>query len=363
MTSWGIKSKIDSFLIGLQKPSLQQKATFFRLLAVSQKAGLGIRSSLLSLQQGESHKGLLLILEDMIQRLTEGASLAETMEQHMYFFKSDEIELIRSTEITGNMAKTLEEIADDLESSQEVNAKVKKALTYPTLVIGFTVVAVVVLLIFVMPTIVTMYGDPEDLPGITKFMLDASDFLKANGLYLLLWIVWTVVLYNILYSRLLIFKMMIDALLLKIPLVKDVVRLFYMSRFTSLLGQFYAAGVSPIISFKLLASIFDNFSYKRKMVEIKNSISSGFSMYESMEGSDLFDPILIQIINVGENTGSLTEVLTKISVYYTSSLKNAIDALMAIIEPFLMAFVACIVGVLLGAIYLPMADMVTAIWG
>ncbi|MDR2190567.1 MAG: type II secretion system F family protein [Candidatus Peribacteria bacterium] len=151
-------------MIELQKPNLQQKATFFRLLAVSQKAGLGIRASLLSLQQGETHQGLMLILEDMIQKLTEGSSLAEAMEHHMHFFKSDEIELIRSTEITGSMAQTLEEIADNLEESQNINAKVKKALTYPTLVIIFTVVAVIVLLIFVMPTIVTMYGDPEDLP-------------------------------------------------------------------------------------------------------------------------------------------------------------------------------------------------------
>ena len=347
----------------MQKPSLEQKATFFRLLAVSQKAGLGIRVSLVSLQQGEQHKGMLLILEDMIQKLTEGASLAEAMEYHLHFFKSDEIELIRSTEITGNMVKTLEEIANDLESSQEINAKVKKALTYPTLVIGFTVVAVVVLLVFVMPTIVEMYGDPEKLPGITKFMLNTSDFLKNNGIYLFLGIAALVILYNTLYRYLLVFKMTVDALMLKIPLVKDVVRLFYMSRFTSLLGQFYSAGVSPIISFKLLANIFENFSYRKKMVEIKNSITAGFSIYESMEGSDLFDPILIQIINVGENTGSLTEVLTKISDYYVSSLKNAIDALMAIIEPFLMAFVACIVGTLLGAIYLPMADMVTLIGG
>jgi type IV pilus assembly protein PilC len=327
---------------------------------VSQKAGLGIRSSLLSLQQGEKHKGLLLILEDMIQKLTEGASLAETMEDHMHFFKSDEIELIRSTEITGNMSQTLEEIADSLESSQEVNAKVKKAMMYPSLVILFTIAAVIVLLIFVMPAIVEMYGDTE-LPGITQFMLDASDFLKKHRFFLNTGILGVIVLYNFLYTNVLVFKIFVDTLALKIPLVKDVIKVFYMSRFTSLLGQFYEAGVSPIVSFKLLASIFDNFIYKRKMVEVKNSISAGFSIYESMEGSELFDPILIQIINVGENTGSLTEVLKKISVYYTSSLKNSIDALMAIIEPLLMAFVACIVGVLLGAIYLPMADMVNNI--
>jgi type II secretory pathway component PulF len=156
-----LQQYLDNFLLEMQKPSLEQKTTFFRLLAVSQKAGLGIRASLLSLQQGETHKGMLMILESMITRLTEGASFAEAMELHPHFFNADEIELVRSTEITGNMAKTLEDVADELESSQEINQKVKKALTYPTLVISFAVVAVVVLLIFVMPTIVEMYGDME----------------------------------------------------------------------------------------------------------------------------------------------------------------------------------------------------------
>ena len=155
----GIRATIDNRLIEMNKPNLQQKATFFRLLAVSQKAGLGIRMSLVSLQQGVKHKGMLLILEDMVQKLTLGSSLADAMNHHPHFFNSDEIELLRSTEITGNMAQTLEEIADDLESTQELRAKIKKALTYPILVIIFAVVAVVVLLIFVMPTIVEMYGD------------------------------------------------------------------------------------------------------------------------------------------------------------------------------------------------------------
>jgi type II secretory pathway component PulF len=174
-------------------------------------------------------------------------------------------------------------------------------------------------------------------------MLSASAFLQEHWLMLGLSITGVIVGYNLLYAKVLVFKMFIDAFLLKIPLIKNVIKMFYMSRFTSLLGQFYKAGVSPIISFKLLANIFDNFSYKRKMVEIKNSITAGFSIYDSMEGSDLFDPILVQIINVGENTGSLTEVLEKISYYYTATLKNSIDALMALIEPILMAFIACIV--------------------
>lgn len=348
-------------MISLNKPSLDEKANFFRLLAVSQKAGLGVRDSLKSLQQWEKNKWLLLILTDMIDKLTEWASLAEAMSYHAYFFNTDEIELVRSTEITWNMTQTLEEIANNLESSQEITAKVKKASLMPILLIVFTIVAVIVLLILVFPTIIEMYDSVESLPWITQFYLNMSDWLKVNRYYLVIWVTAVIVVYNFLYKHWLLFKMWIDKLLLIIPIVKDVVKLFYISRFTSLLAQFYEAWVSPIISFKLLAWIFDNFHYKRKMIEIKSSINSGFSIYESMEWSDLFESILIQIINVWENTWALPSVLKRIAPFYESQLKNKIDALVATMEPLLMAFVACVIGSLLWAIYLPMADMVNQI--
>ena len=363
MTFWEkIQNKIDGIIVELNKPNLAAKANFFRLLAVSQKAGLWVRDSLKSLQQWEKSKAMLLIINDMIDKLTEWWSLAEAMETQSYFFKSDEIELIRSTEITWNMVQTLEEIADNLESSQEVESKIKKASMYPIMMIGLTAVAVVVLLIKVFPTITDMYWDPEALPWITKFCLSASDYLQVNWYKLLAVIIAVVVWYNLLYSRWLLFKIWIDKLFLVTPIVKNVVRQFYMSRFTSLLAQFYEAWVSPVISFKLLAWIFDNFHYKRKMIEIRNSINAWFSIYDSLEWTDLFDPILIQIINVWENTWALPTVLSRISPFYESSLKNNIDALMATLEPLLMWFIAWIIGVLLWAIYLPMADMVNQIW-
>ena len=357
-----LQTKIYWIFVELSKPSLAAKANFFRLLSVSQKAGLWVRDSLKSLQQWEKSKWMLLIINDMIDKLTEWWSLAEAMETQSYFFNSDEIELVRSTEITWNMVQTLEEIADNLESSQEVNAKIKKASMYPIMMIGLTVVAVIILLIKVFPTITDMYGDPESLPWITKFFLSASDYLQANRYKLLIWFIAIVVAYNVMYSRWLLFKIWIDTLLLKVPIVKNVVKQFYMSRFTSLLAQFYEAWVSPVISFKLLAWIFDNFNYKRKMIEVRNSINAWFSIYDSLEWTDLFDPILIQIINVWENTWALPTVLGRISPFYESSLKNNIDALMATLEPLLMWFIAWIVGTLLWAIYLPMADMVNQIW-
>ena len=353
--------KLNNIFLSLQKPPLDKKVNFFRLLAVCQKAGLGIRASLESLQQGEDHKGLLLILSGLIDSLTQGLNLADAMAKYPYFFNTDEIELLRSTEVTGNMSAVLEQIASSLEETQQINAKVKKALTMPAIVLCFTFVAVVVLLIFVLPTIIQMYTSVDELPWITQFMLDASDYLKAYGIFRGIGIVIAVGVYNMLYENALAFKIFIDSLILQIPVASDIVRMFYISKFTSLLAQFYAAWVSPVVSFKMLSDIFDNFQYKKKMIEVRNSINAWFSIYESLEGSDLFDPILAQIINVGEETWALTDALARIAPFYTNSLKNSIDAFMGVIEPLLMAFIACIVGVLLGAIYLPMADMVNQI--
>ena len=356
-----LQEKIDGIMIELNKPNLASKANFFRLLAVSQKAGLWVRDSLKSLQQWEKSKWMLLIIDDMIDKLTEWASLAEAMETQSYFFNSDEIELIRSTEITGNLTQTLEEIAVNLEESQEINAKVKKAAVYPVMMIWLTIIATAVLLIMVFPNIIEMYWDPEDLPWITKFFLAASDYLTANWGKIIIVVIAIIVAYNVAYSKWLLFKIWMDKLFLVTPIVKNVVKLFYMSRFTSLLAQFYEAWVSPIIAFKLLASIFDNFHYKRKMIEVRNSINAWFSIYDSLEWTDLFDPILINIINVWENTWSLPNVLKRISPFYASTLKNNIDSLMATLEPLLMCFIAWMIGSLLWAIYLPMADMVNQI--
>lgn len=357
-----LQYKLDSIMVELNKPSLKAKATFFRLMAVSQKAGLWVREALMSIQEWEKNNWMLLIINDMVDRLTEWWSLADAMETQSYFFKSDEIELIRSTEITGNMVETLADIADNLEASQEVEAKIKKASIYPIMMIWLTIVAVVVLLIKVFPTIIDMYWDPEELPWITKFFLRASEYLQWSWYKLLILVVSVIVLYNVLYSNWLLFKIWVDKLFLKIPVVKDVVKMYYMSRFAQLLSQFYAAWVSPVVSFKLLANIFDNFHYKRKMVEIRNSIGAWFSIYDSLEWSDLFDPVLVQIINVWENTWSLSSVLGRIAPFYATTLKNNIDAMMAVFEPAIMWVIAWVVGTLLWAIYLPMADMVNQIW-
>jgi type IV pilus assembly protein PilC len=192
-------------------------------------------------------------------------------------------------------------------------------------------------------------------------MMGASTFLKNTRYIITIIIIWAILLYRFMYKYVLAFKVFIDKIMVTMPAVSWVVRTYYMYRFSKLLSQLYSAWVSPILSLKLMANAFSNFFYKKKVLEIKENLNAGFSFAESMEWSSLFDPILVQIIHVGEDTGNITEVLKKMADFYRDMLQTKIDILMSLIEPLLMAWIAVVIGIIVGSIFLPMAELVNVI--
>ncbi len=347
----------EKLIIKLNAPKLKNKTNFFRLLAVSQKAGLWIMDSLDSLEKSEDNKWLRIIIKDLIWQLSQWVSLADAMAFHDYFFLIDEIELIRSSQVTGNLVETLYDIAEELENAERINQKVKKALTYPIMLVSISIISVILLLMFAIPSIVSIFP-ADSIPPITVFMLDMSAFLQKSWFVLLIVLFWLIFWYKFLYSSVLPFKIFIDKMAVRLPVVWWVVKTWYMYKFSKLLSQFYAAGVSPVMSLQLISNIFKNFEYKKKTIEIKKDLETGFTFFESMEGSELFDPILVQIIHVWEETGTITEVLNKISGFYKEQYQNKIDILMSFLEPFLMIFIAWMVWMIVAAVFIPMASIV-----
>jgi type IV pilus assembly protein PilC len=350
----------EKLVIKFNAPKLKNKTNFFRLLAVSQKAGLWIMDSLNSLRKSEENKWLRIIIKDLIRQLTQGINLADAMSNHDYFFSIDEIELIRASQVTGNLIETLYDIAEELENLEKIKQKIKKALMYPVILIIVSILAVVMLLMFAIPSIVSIFP-PDDIPKITLFMMWASDFLQKGWLFLFLFFVWIVVLYKFLYAKVLPFKIFIDKLAVTTPVLSGVVKTMYMYKFSRLLSQFYYAGISPVLALKLISNIFENFEYKKKIIEIKKDLKSGFTFFESMEWTNLFDPILVQIIHVWEDTGTTKEVLGRISEFYKDQLKTKIDILMSFLEPILMIFIACMIGIIVASVFIPMASIVNTI--
>jgi len=342
-------------------PKLKQKTNFFRLLALAQRSWLGLRDALFSIKNSEINKGLIMIIQDLIDQLTQWYTLSQAMSNHEYFFHEDEIALIKSSENMGNLPEILEEIAIELENSQRIQGKIQKAMTYPIVLIVFACVAVTILLIYVIPTIVTMFPNQESLPSLTKFMMGASWFIQKTWILLGVIIVSIIMLYRFLYKYVLTFKIFIDKFMVTIPIVSGVVKTYYMYRFCKLLSQLYNAWVSPMLSLTLMANTFTNFFYRKKIIEIKENLNAGFSFSESMEWSSLFDPILVQIIHVGEETGNIAEVLKKMADFYRDMVQNKIDILMDLIQPLLMAGIAIIIGIIVWSIFLPMSELVNVI--
>lgn len=352
----------EKIMVKANMPQLEQKVSFFRLFAMTQSAWLGVRESLASIHWSESHPGMRRILEDLIEKINQWSGLSDALENHDYFFEISEIELIRSSEQMWNMQETLKNMAKELENFQKIKSKIKSAMTYPVMVLIFAWFAVVILLIKVLPVIIGMFPSMDKLPWITVFMMDASDFLKAQWYMVIFYIFTFIFTWKLLYARFLPFKILIDKVSIKMPIIWPLVFAFYHYRFSKLLWDFYEAWVSPNDALNQMANIFPNYHYKKKMQDVRKDIEWWLGFTDSLEWSWLFAMILIQIIWIWEKTGNIWWVLIQMADFYRDEMETTIEWLMKTIEPLLMAFIAVIIWGIVAAVFLPMAELMWTLW-
>lgn len=353
----------DKIVLSFNKPPLGVKTNFFRLIAVGQKVWLWLRESLVSLSKSEHNSTMKAIIDDMIAQVNQWVNLADAMSKHSYLFEPTETELVRAAQGMGNMPETLEEISNELENYSKIRAKIKWALMYPITLLIFAAVATAILLIKVIPTIVGLFPSKDKLPWITQITLQFSDFMIQRWYLISIVIVWVIVWYQILYNYFLPFKILIDGWLLRVPVISDAIKTFYWYRFSKLLWDFLHAWVDQISAMRQISNIFDNFFYKKKAEDIRADLSAWFTFVDTIEWSDLFDPILVQIIVVWEQTGNLSEILQTMAVFYKEQLMQKITTVMWFIEPILMGIIALIIGSIVSSIFLPLADLVNVIGG
>jgi len=352
---------IDTIVAKFNKPGLKTKTNFYRLFSVSQRAWLWMIDALRALLDSESNRWMRSIIQDLMSQLIQWVDLAHAMQRHAYFFGEDEIELVRSSQIAWNLVDTLNEIADNLEQSNELSWKLRKALTYPIILLFWSIAAAIFIDVKVLPNIATLFTNSADLPKITVVMMDIAEFLIAYWVYLSIWLLSIAIVLVYLYKKFLPFKIFVDNFVITLPIISPVIKWNYQFRFARQLSQFYSAGMSPIVSLQLIANIFSNYMYKKKIIELKKDMEAWFSIFEWMEWSALFDPILVQIVHVWETTWTTKVVLAKISDFYKLQLETKIDIMMQSLEPVLMVFIAAIIGSIVAAIMLPMASVMQTI--
>ncbi len=329
-----------------------------RMLATMLAAGLPIIRAFSILQQQTHNKILKKMLVSIRNHIERGSSLHEALAQYPQTFSPVYINMVKAGELGGVLDQVLSRLAEHLEHEREIKNKVITALIYPALLLVFTTLTVIFILVFVMPTFTGLFKSVgADLPLPTQILIAFSGFLreKLPGLI--------IAAAGLLYISKKIGQMpagryYIDRLYLKLPLIGRLNSRTMEARFARTTGTLINAGIPILQAMEIVEGVLGNAYVLKALVQARESISEGQSIALPLQASGVFEPMLTQMISVGEETGALDEMLAKMSDYYDQQVIHTVEQAMAAIEPLLILGIAMLIGGVVLATLLPVFELV-----
>ncbi|QCJ43629.1 type II secretion system F family protein [Bacillus sp. S3] len=336
---------------------LQHFVIYLRQFATLIKAGVTVvdATSILAFQtESKALKKALLKVE---QALREGNPLSEAVAKHKKIFNQMFINLVKAGEVSGNLDETLDRLADHFEKQHFTRQKIVSALAYPA-VVGFVAIAVVIfLLVAVVPTFVTMFDDMGgDLPGITKFVLAASELMQVYWWLIALLILIMVCVITYLKQNKQT-KYYLDYFLLKMPIFGNLMQKAALARMMRTLSSLFSSSVPILQSMSIVEKVVENEVLAKVIRESRDSLEKGRSMTEPMQQHWAFPPLVTNMIAIGEETGALDAMLSKIAEFYEKEVETGTDRLKSLIEPIMIVVLAGLVGTIVTSIIVPMFSM------
>lgn len=336
---------------------LQDYVIFLRQFATLIRAGVTIIDSIKILTEQTESKMLKKTLQAMEQDLREGISLSSSAKKHERIFTPMFVNLVEAGELGGNMEETLERLATHFEKQHYTQQKIKSALSYPLVVGLIALVAVIFLLTSVVPTFVDLFDSfGSELPPLTKFVLGASDFMQSFWwLVILLFVGIGFGLYFLKSNP--VTKYYMDYILFKMPIFGKLLRKSAIARMTRTLSSLFSSSVPIFQSLTIVQKVTNNEVISKVLEESKQALERGESLTEPMKDHWVFPPLVTQMMAIGENTGSLDEMLSKVADFYEKEVDTATDQLKSIIEPLMIVVLAGIVGLIVASILIPMFEV------
>lgn len=333
---------------------------FSRQMHSLTRAGVPIVSALAGLTATTRNRTLAHTLAEVRQTLEAGHELASALNQHPKVFSPFYVAMIRVGETSGRLQDIFQQLAYYLEREKLTRDRIKKATRYPAFVLAVIVVAVVIVMRYVVPPFSKMFASfGADLPWQTRGLVALSDFFVSHGLWLFGGAALAVVA-TIYYVRTDEGRYRWDKLKLRLPLAGPVIYRATVARFTRLFAMAQSAGVPLINALTVVARALDNAYFEERILTMRNGIERGESIAGTAAGSGIFDPLSLQMLAVGEESGTVDELLNEVAVYYDQEVEYSIDKLAAAIEPVLTTVVAVLVLILAMAIFLPLWDLGSA---
>ncbi|MFC1692491.1 type II secretion system F family protein [Candidatus Latescibacterota bacterium] len=344
---------------------IEDVTNFARQFSAMISAGLPLIQCLTILSEQTENQNFKKILLSVTSNVESGNSLADSLGKHPKVFPELFVNMIAAGEIGGILDIILIRLATFLEKAAGLKRKIKGAMMYPVVISGVSVLAVAALLIFVIPVFSNMFSDfGAELPGPTKLVVSMSDFLKSPKKILPLiagLIIASIVFVK--YKATPKGRLNVDKLLLKIPVLGDLAKKSTVAQFSRTLGTLLSSGVSILEALEITAKTSSNMVIRNALLSMIGAISEGKTITEPMKATGVFPPMVIQMVAVGEESGGLDQMLSKIADFYDEEVNAAVETLTSVMEPIIIVILAVIMGGTLIAMYLPMFEMISAVGG
>ncbi len=330
---------------------------FARQFATMIGAGLPLIQCLDILQSQQQNKTFKTILKDIKEDVEGGSTLADALGKHSGTFDDLFINMVSAGETGGILDTILERLSAYMEKAMKLKKQVKSAMTYPIIVLIIAVLVIGVILVFVIPVFEKMFADfGGALPAPTQVVVNISRFVKGNILYMVGAVVVFVFAFKKFYSTEK-GRALMDDNLLKLPVFGVLLRKVAVAKFTRTLGTMVSSGVPILDALDIVARTAGNKTIERAVYKVRSAISEGRTMADPMAESGVFPSMVCQMVAVGESTGALDSMLSKIADYYDDEVDAAVDSLTSMIEPFMMVFLGVTIGGLVISMYLPIFKM------
>ncbi|MBT8421600.1 MAG: type II secretion system F family protein [Gammaproteobacteria bacterium] len=340
------------------KVTAEDIAIFSRQLATMLAAGIPLVQAFDIIGNGHDNPAMQKLVLAVKADVEGGTSLADALARHPLHFDDLFVNLVTAGEQAGALETLLDKIATYKEKTEAIKKKIKKALFYPAAVMVVAGVVTTILLIFVIPEFESLFqGFGADLPAFTRMVIDLSHFVRSQGIWLAMGIAGAIYAYIYMYKRSRKLRMMQDRIMLKLPILGPILEKSAIARFARTLSTMFAAGVPLVEGLESVSGATGNVVYEQACLEIKDEVATGSRLQQCMENTGLFPNMVIQMIAVGEESGSLDEMSGKVADFYEDDVDNAVDGLSSLLEPLIMAILGVLVGGLVIAMYLPIFKM------
>jgi type IV pilus assembly protein PilC len=333
-------------------------AIFSRQLAVMLAAGIPLVQAFEIVGNGHENAAMQKLILAIKADVEGGSALAEALSKHPLYFDDLFVNLVESGEQAGALETLLDKIATYKEKTEAIKKKIKKALTYPAAVLVVAFVVTLILLIFVIPAFEDLFkGFGADLPAFTRMIIDVSEFVRDRGWMLAIAAGAGVSTFAYFHKRSRPMRHFLDRMALKAPIIGPILQKAAIARYARTLSTMFSAGVPLVEALDSVAGATGNIVYEVGVLQMKDEVSTGQRLQQAMENTSLFPNMVIQMIAVGEESGSLDEMSSKVADFYEEDVDNAVDNLSSLLEPMIMAILGVLVGGLVIAMYLPIFKM------